>query len=59
MSKSKNAFWFLIFDVPIGPTLITLKNGVRGVLIENTTEIQKFRDVSTLRTPASVIYNVN
>ena len=25
---------------------LTLKNGVRGVLIENTTEIQKFRGVS-------------
>ena len=28
---------------------ITLKNGVRGVLIENTTEIQKFRGVSKFR----------
>ena len=28
---------------------ITLENGVRGVLIENTTDFQKFRGVSKFR----------
>ena len=48
MSKSKNVFWFFVFDVPIGPTLSSAKHVISSKKysgIDFVTEYQQiFRD---------------